>query len=243
MIRAAFVTLFVFFYILLVGLPILIHALIIGSTDRLYAVGRWGAKTALRLSGVRLDVRGVENIPRGQSAVFMPNHQSNSDPPAVFTILPPLLVLAKKEFFNIPVLGQGMRLRGFVPVDRKNRESAIRAVEQAALALKAGNSFLAFPEGTRSPDGRLQPFKKGVFIMALQAGVPIVPISVSGSSKIMRKGEWIIRPGVMRITIHESVSTRGCSINDREEIMSRVREAILSGLTPEEWPLDSGPKK
>lgn len=239
MIRALFVTIFVFLYIFFVGLPFLIRALIIGNTDALYAVGRWGAKMALRLSGVRLDVRGVENIPQGRAAVYMPNHQSNSDPPAVFTVLPPLLVLAKKEFFGIPVLGRAMRLRGFIPVDRKNRESAIRAVEQAVLSLKAGHSFLAFPEGTRSPDGRLQSFKKGVFIMALEAGAPIVPISVSGSSKIMRKGEWIIRPGVMRIIIHKEVPTQGGSPDERETIMAEVRKAILSGLEPEEWPADS----
>ncbi len=129
-----------------------------------------------------------------------------------------------------------MRLRGFIPVDRRNREKAIQAVEAATKALKAGNSFLVFPEGTRSPDGRLQPFKKGVFIMAIQAGASIVPISVSGSNKIMPKGKLEIVPGVIRITFHEPVATAGLTLDDRERLSETVRKAILEGLAPEERP-------
>jgi 1-acyl-sn-glycerol-3-phosphate acyltransferase len=132
-----------------------------------------------------------------------------------------------------------MRLRGFIPVDRKNRERAIAAVEKAVEAIKAGNSFLAYPEGTRSPDGRLQPFKKGVFVMAIKASAPIVPISISGTSHVMRKGEVAIRPGTVRITMHDPVPTEGCTLEDRGKIIERVRAAIMTGLTKEEQPLEA----
>jgi 1-acyl-sn-glycerol-3-phosphate acyltransferase len=236
MIRALAVSLLTFLYILIVGTPFLIHALLSGKTDLIYQVGMKGAKLALWLSGVRLDVQGLEKIPRDTAVIFMPNHQSNCDPPAVITILPPVLVMAKQEFFRVPVLGTAMRLRGFIPVDRKNRERAIAAVEKAVEALKGGHSFLAFPEGTRSPDGRLQSFKKGLFVMALEAGAPIVPVSVSGARKVMPKGRFAIYPGRVRITLHDPIPTAGLAMNDRQKVIDLTRQAILQGLDPEEWP-------
>ncbi len=239
MIRSIIVTTLTFAYIFVLGIPFLIHALLTRNTDPIYRVGRLGTKLALWLAGVRLEVRGLEKIPAGRAVVFMPNHQGNCDPPALVAILPPVLILAKKEFFRVPVLGRAMLLRGFIPVDRKDRDRAIQAVEEAVESLKAGHSFLAYPEGTRSRDGRLQPFKKGVFVMALKAGVPIVPISVSGSIKIMRKGDWSIHPGVVRMTVHDPVLTEGLKLDDRSQLMERVRRAILAGLAQEEWPLEA----
>jgi 1-acyl-sn-glycerol-3-phosphate acyltransferase len=239
MIRSIFVTTITFAYIVILGVPLLVHAVLTGNTDPIYRVGVVGTKLALWLAGVKLEVTGLEKIPKGRAVVFMPNHQSNCDPPAVIAVVPPVLVMAKKEFFRVPVLGRAMILRGFIPVDRKNRERAIQAVEQAVEKLKAGASFLAYPEGTRSPDGRLQAFKKGVFVMAIKAGVPIVPISVSGSIKIMRKGEMSMHPGTVRITIHDAVPTEGFSLDERAKVIEIVRRAILSGLSPEEQPLNA----
>ncbi len=238
MARAFFVTLFALAVVLLVGTPLVILAVITRNTDPIYRVGRWACGVVLRLSGVRLDVRGLEKIPVGGAVVFMSNHQSNCDPPAAVVLLPPVLVIGKKEFFRVPVLGRAMVLRGFVPVDRKDREKAIEAVEAATRSLAAGRSFLVFPEGTRSPDGRLMPFKKGVFVMAIKAQVPVVPISISGGRKIMPKGKFTISPGTVRITLHDPVPTAGSTIDDRDRIMERVRQAILSGLEPDEWPVD-----
>ncbi|HEV2233383.1 MAG TPA: lysophospholipid acyltransferase family protein [Terriglobia bacterium] len=236
MLRSIFVTIVTFAYILLIGPWFLIYALLTGRTDALYGCGRWGAKLSVWLAGIKLEVLGLEQIPKGRAVLFMPNHQSLSDGPAVFGILPPVLAIAKKEFFKVPVLGRAMMLRGFVPLDRGNRERAIQAVEEAAKSLRAGNSFLAFPEGTRSPDGRLQAFKKGVFVMAIKAEAPIVPISISGSRKIMRKNEWAMHPGPIRITFHAPIPTAGFTMADRAMIMERVRQAILSGLSRDEWP-------
>lgn len=238
MVRTLLVYAVVLLYLLILGPPLLIWSAITGNTDALYSVGIWGAKTALLLAGVRLTVTGKERIPAKTAVVFMPNHQSNCDPPAVAAILPPVLIMAKKEFFRVPILGAGMRMRGFIPVDRTHRERAFAAVEQAVASLKKGYSFLVFPEGTRSRTGRLQPFKKGVFVMAIEAGAPIVPISVSGAGRIMRPGDFRIHPGPVRITIHERVPTAGCSLEDRSRVAAQVRRAILEGLSAEERPLE-----
>jgi 1-acyl-sn-glycerol-3-phosphate acyltransferase len=238
MIRAFLVTLVTFAYVLILGPPVLIYGVISGNTDPLYRIGKLGARMAVWLAGARLDIRGRDQIPRDRPVVFMANHQSNCDPPALLAILPPVLVLVKKEFFRVPIIGRGMVACGFIPVDRRNREQALEAVEKGVQALKAGKSFLVYPEGTRSPDGRLQSFKKGVFVMALKAGAPIVPISVSGSNKIMPKGKFVMRPGGVRITFHETVATEGYAIEDRQVIIDRVRQAILAGLEKEEWPIE-----
>jgi 1-acyl-sn-glycerol-3-phosphate acyltransferase len=238
MFRTLLVYVVISLFILLLGTPLLLWSIITGNTDPLYSVGIFGAKTALYLAGVRMTVIGREKIPAGKAVVFMPNHQSNCDPPAVAAILPPVLVMAKEEFFRVPVFGKGMRMRGFIPVDRSNRERAFAAVDRAVAALKAGHSFLAFPEGTRSRTGRLQSFKMGVFVMAIKAGVPIVPISVSGANKIMRRGDFRIYPGPVRITIHDPVTTAGCSIADRSRVAAQVRLAMIEGLSPEERPLE-----
>jgi 1-acyl-sn-glycerol-3-phosphate acyltransferase len=236
MIRAFLVTFITFAYVLVFGPPVLIYGLLSGNSDPIYRTGVLGARLALWLAGVQLEVQGRDRIPRGRPVVFMANHQSNCDPPALLAVLPNVLVLVKKEFFRVPIIGSGMTSVGFIRVDRKNREKALDAVERGVLALKAGKSFLVYPEGTRSPDGRLQRFKKGVFFMALKAGAPIIPISVSGSNRIMPKGKFVMRPGSVRITFHDSIATEGLTPEDRDIIIDRVRQAILTGLTKDEWP-------
>ncbi len=238
MIRAFLVTFVTFAYIAVLGPPYLIYALISGDSRPLYDIGKLGTKMAVALAGVRLVVHGQEKIPAGRAVVFMANHQSNCDPPAAIAILPRVVVMAKKEFFRIPVLGRGMKACGFIPVNRRNREEAMAAVEKGVIVLKSGRSFLVYPEGTRSPDGRLQRFKKGVFIMAIKAGVPIVPVSISGGRKIMPKGEFVMRPGPVRITFHDPVSTEGLTVENRQVLIDRVRGAILTGLDEDELPLN-----
>lgn len=241
MIRAFLVALLAIVLLVALGLPLIVYSMLTGSAGTLYRVGIWGVRAVLRAAGVRLEVHGRENIPTGRAVVFMPNHQGNCDPPAMISILPQVRVIAKEEFYRVPILGTAMRLCGFILVDRKNRQRAIEAIEAGVRALKEGHSFMVFPEGTRSFDGRLQRLKKGVFVMAIEAGAPIVPISVSGSSKIMRKGEFVIRPGLVRITIHPAVPTEERTLEDREAIVEEVRNAILAGLAEDELPLDFTP--
>jgi len=241
MLRTLFVYTAVSFYILIVGLPGLLLSAITGNTGLIYEGSLWGARMALWLAGVKLVVEGRENIPAGRPVVFMSNHQSNCDPPALFAKLPPVLILAKKEVFHIPILGRVMQMMGFIPVDRKSRERAFAAVDQAVESLKKGNSFLVFPEGTRSRDGRLQAFKKGSFVMAIKAGVPIMPISVSGSSKVMRKGAFAVHPGTVRITIHDPIPTSSYTTADRAKVAAHVRNVILAGLAADEKPVNPDP--
>jgi|SRR5208337_683885 len=236
MIRASLLILVTFAYILILGPPVLLYAAISGNSDPVYRIGTLGARMAVWLAGARLEVHGLDRIPSHRAVVFMANHQSNCDPPALLAVIPRVVVLVKKEFFRVPILGRAMAAVGFIPVDRRNREQALEAVEKGVQALKTGKPFLVYPEGTRSPDGRLQHFKKGVFVMAIKAGAPIVPISVSGSNKIMPKGKFVIRPGRVRITFHEPVATEGSGVEDRQLIIDRVRQAILAGLEKEEWP-------
>lgn len=236
MIRAMLAVSVAIVLVLLLGTPLLVYSALRGESETLYRVGIWACRFVLRVGGVRLEVYGREKIPAGQPVVFMPNHQSNCDPPAVITVLPPTRVMAKKGLFAVPILGRAMRLRGYVPVDRQNRERAMQAIEEGVKALQGGESFMIYPEGKRSSDGRLLPFKRGAFVMAIKAQVPIVPISISGASKIMPKGRFVIRPGVMRITFHDPVPTAGYRVEEREQLSEVVRQAILQGLTPEEWP-------
>ncbi|HUI43729.1 MAG TPA: lysophospholipid acyltransferase family protein [Terriglobia bacterium] len=237
MLRAAFASLLVFLLIFLLGTPLLLYANLTGDTDIIYRVGVSCARVVVWLAGVRLDVRGREKIPADRAVVFMANHQSNVDPPVIVPCLPPVLILAKRQAFRIPVLGRAMRLHGFIPVERDgDRTRAIEAVDRAAAALLAGKSFLVFPEGTRSPDGRLRPFKKGAFILAMKAGAPIVPVSLSGATRIMQKGELAIHPGTIRITFHNPVPTANRSPEDRDQVMEEVRQGLLAGLQDDEWP-------
>ena len=239
MIRALCVVVLTFAYILVTGPPILLIAWIAKRGDWVFRVGRVGTRLAVWLGGVKLKVQGLEQIPPGTAVVFMANHQSNYDPPALIAVLPVLTVMVKKEFFRVPILGRAMLACYMIPVDRKSPEAARRAVDQAVETVRAGHSMLVFPEGTRSPDGRLQVFKKGVFVIAMKAGAPIVPISISDSRKIMRKGDSAIHPGTVHITVHAPVRTQGCPVEDRPRIMNEVRQAILSGLTEEEQPLQA----
>src|SRR5581483_12484486 len=160
----------------------------------LYVLGHGGVRLGASLAGIRIRVSGADRVPPGQAVVFCANHQSNVDPPILFQALHPRLhVLFKAELKALPLLGRAFQVGGFVPIDRANREQAMAAIDQAAASLRSGNSFLTFPEGTRSRTGALLPFKRGPFLMALKAQVPVVPVAVQGGTASMRKGSWIVR--------------------------------------------------
>ena len=184
------------------------------------------------LVGIRTRIDGREHLPRGQAVVFCSNHQSNVDPPILFQVLHPRLhVLFKRELTKLPLLGRVFQIGGFVPIDRSSREHSMAAIERAAASLRAGNSFLTFPEGTRSRTGDLLPFKRGPFLMALKAQVPVVPVAIQGGTASMRKGSWIVRPTTVSVRIGAPVETRGLDLSDREQLADTVRarvEALLA---------------
>jgi 1-acyl-sn-glycerol-3-phosphate acyltransferase len=222
-------------YILVVGTPFILLAILIGSPAILYRVGLLGIRLGLFLSGIRYTVTGREHLQRNRAAVYAVNHTSNVEPPILFDTLsdlfPRLRVLYKAELRKLPILTWAFDLAGFVPLERGNRDQSLPAIERAAEALRDGNSFLIFPEGTRSRDGTLLPFKKGGFIMALKAQAPVVPIAIDGARAAMRKGSPWIQPVVVRVAIGPPIETAGQSLDDRDKLTAAVRGEVERLLT------------
>ncbi|MGH9822787.1 MAG: lysophospholipid acyltransferase family protein, partial [Blastocatellia bacterium] len=171
--------------------------------------------------------------------LYAVNHTSAMDIPMLYAHLPfQFRIIAKKELFKYPIFGPGIGLMKVVPIDRKNSQAAVEGAKKATENLRSGKSYVVYPEGTRSPDGRLLGFKKGAFLMAADAGVPVVPVTVSGSSALMPKGKIRLTPGVLQLKIHEPVSTAGYTRENVSKLMEQVRTRIRSGLSEEEIALE-----
>ncbi|MBI3404486.1 MAG: 1-acyl-sn-glycerol-3-phosphate acyltransferase [Acidobacteria bacterium] len=239
MIRTALVGIFLGLYILLLGPPFILHCLITRDANLLFRIGVAGARFALRLIGVRIRAEGTENIPPCV-CLFVGNHTSNLDPPAVVSAIPRRVsMLGKKEVWKVPIFGRALDLARFVPVDRSNRDAARISGEKAAQYLREGVSFLIFPEGTRSPDGRLRPFKRGTFAIAIRAGVSVVPVSVAGAQRLMAKGSFAIRPGEVVVHFHPAINAKEYSIEHRDALARRSHDVVASGLPEDQRPLKS----
>ena len=217
----------------IVGIP---YTLIVGDISLLYRVGMWITNAGVRAAGIRIEVVGLQNVPTGRSCIFMSNHVSNLDPPVELPLLPGRCsVLLKKELMSIPILGRAMRMAKFVPVERGNRRDAAKAsVEAAADALRSGLHIVVYPEGTRSLDGRLSTFKKGPFFLAQETQAPIVPIALSGTQTMMRKGSYAIKPGLARLQVLPVIEPS--KYETREELMLAVWSAIADALPSEMKP-------
>jgi 1-acyl-sn-glycerol-3-phosphate acyltransferase len=221
-------------YVVVVGPPVLLIAILFRQVPLLYQAGRGGVRLGLFLSGVKLRIDGREHIERDRAAVYAVNHTSNIEPPILFealhSIFPRLRVLYKAELRKLPILVRAWDLAGFVALERGNRDQSLPAIDRASRALRDGNSFLIFPEGTRSRTGRLLPFKKGGFIMAIKGQAPVVPVAITGAREAMRKGNFVIQPVTVRVRFGEPVETAGMTLEDRDRLSSAVRgkvEALL----------------
>jgi len=202
-----------------------------------YWAGVKGVMFFVRVVGVRIRVRGLERIPRGV-CLFVANHTSSADAPAVVGAIPRrIAILLKESLFKWPIAGQAFTLAHFIPVNRRARDSAIASVEKATEALKAGQSFLIYPEGTRSPDGRLQEFKKGAVVMAITAGVPIVPMVCSGAHRVMEKRSLVIHPGEILVEFLQPIDASKYSLEERDDLNEHVRQVMAAGLPPDQRPV------
>lgn len=205
-------------------------AMITGKVEPLYNISQLISRAAFAAAGIRVEVAGRDSVPAGLACIFMSNHLSNLDPPALIPRIPGRTsAFLKRSLMRIPVLGYGFKLGEFVPVDRDGRvDSAQESVAVARRVLEKGIHITTFVEGTRSRDGRMLPFKKGPFYLAMESGAPCVPVSIHGSERMMPKGSFSIRPGTMQISFHAPLYPR--NFTTREDLMEAVRVAIASGL-------------
>jgi 1-acyl-sn-glycerol-3-phosphate acyltransferase len=228
--RSLFAYVAVSLYVLFIGAPFVLLAIAIGSPRILYQVGRIGVRLGIVLIGIKVRVFGREHIQRQRAAVYAVNHSSNVEPPILYNALsdlfPRLRILYKAELRRLPVLVRAWDLAGFVPLERGNPDQSLPAIDGAAAALREGNSFLIFPEGTRSRTGALLPFKKGGFVMALKGQAPIVPTAIRGARDAMRKGSFVIQPVTIDVEFGEPVETVGLTADDRERLVAEVRNRV-----------------
>jgi 1-acyl-sn-glycerol-3-phosphate acyltransferase len=222
---------------LLVGTPGVIVGLLIPGRSRKGRFFRYVAKAycfvALRLFRIRVEAAGLSNIDPGKPYVFMANHISHADPPALAVVLPqPIHWVFKKELGRIPFFGWALRAGGQIMVDRGDRQQASAALQAALDGLSGNNSVLIYPEGTRSRDGKLLPLKKGGFRMAVQSGMPIVPVRVSGTREIVRADSLRVEGGTARVEILPPIPVAGKAVSDIPALMDAVREALSGAPSP-----------
>ena len=220
---------FVYFVLTLLAVPFLLVCVLFGFRNAFLAYGRWMMRVGRFVLGIRIEVEGLDRLDPRTPCVFMSNHLSFLDGPLLMTVIDrPVRVIVKRFVFRIPVLGLGMRFSGYVPVDREGTGAGRRSIARAAQLIKEkGYSFLIYPEGQRSWDGKPQPFRRGGFFLALDTGAPIVPVSISGTFGLMPRGKWLIRKGPVRIVFHEPIAVGGYTQETMPDLMERVRTVVF----------------
>ncbi|MFN7927581.1 MAG: lysophospholipid acyltransferase family protein [Blastocatellia bacterium] len=217
----------------IMGIPVIPVAYVLrrffGVPDFIYPFGKLGCRLYLRAAGARIHVSGFDHLDPHTPYVFLANHQSNLDPPLMFAYLRRNLGwIAKKELFRIPIMGQAFPLGNVIPIDRSNRQAAIESTRRGAAIVQRGRSVAAYPEGTRSADGVVKPFKKGVFFMATVSGVPIVPVVINDTRLVMRKGTNYCLPHDVFVELLPPISTQGYNEENLEALMEKVRAQFIA---------------
>ena len=229
--RAAF--LLVLYILIVIALtPFVLVCLITGIREPLIVAGKLVMAVSRPILGIKVEVKGLDLLDREKAYIFMANHESFLDGPLLFYLIPRLpRVILKKSIFRIPVLGQGMKHVGFVPVDRKGVKGGKVSIDLASRLIKErGYSFLIFPEGTRTLDGRIQAFRRGGFFLALAGVTPIVPVSINGTFELMPKGRFKTRKGRVSVLFHQPIVLVGYDRGNLDGLMAKVKAAIESGL-------------
>lgn len=216
--------------LLLVAVPVLLVCAVFGLRDAFLGYGRWMMRVGRSILGIEVEASGLDRLDPGTPYVFMSNHASFLDGPLLMTVIDrPARVIVKRFVFRIPVLGLGMRFSGYVPLDKEGAGAGRRSIARAArLIREKGYSFLIYPEGTRSWDGTMLPLRRGGFFLALEAGAPIVPVTITGTHELMPRGAQTVRKGRVGITFHEPIPVGDCTPGTMPELMEKVRAAIAS---------------
>jgi 1-acyl-sn-glycerol-3-phosphate acyltransferase len=230
-------------YTCVVGPPALLVARLLGRPSPVIRLGLFGIRAWLRISGVRFRLIGAEHVPAGRPAVYCVNHTSHLDVVAfvaLHRLCPRLRILYKRELHQLPLIGSVFSAAGFIAIDRADHDRAVEALAAGTQALRSGMSLLAAPEGTRSPDGTLQPFKKGLFVMALRAHAPIVPVAIIGAHQALPKGAISITPRSILIRVGKAIETSDFDYDGRDTLISLIREALCGLLhSPHDPDLDN----
>jgi 1-acyl-sn-glycerol-3-phosphate acyltransferase len=219
------VLIFVLLVLLLIFWPL-------GLREPLLGLGKWAVSLAPGILGIKVKIAGRDAVDKRTPYIFMSNHLSFLDGPLLFWLIPRgIRVILKKEVFRIPVVGQGMRFVGFVPVDRKGVRGGKKSIDRAAqLMRERGYSYLIFPEGTRTRDGRTQAFRRGGFFLALESGAAVVPITISGTYGLMPRGTIFPRRGTVDVIFHPPVPVTGYGQQNMPTLIDKVKDIIVSGL-------------
>ncbi|MBI3663591.1 MAG: 1-acyl-sn-glycerol-3-phosphate acyltransferase [Acidobacteria bacterium] len=202
------------------------------STGRLqHLCARWWARTLLLVSGARVTVRGAEHLQPGRTYIFAANHQSYFDIPVAFGYLPAnFRIMAKATLFHLPFLGWHLRRSGHMPIARDNPRRAARSLLEAATHVREGTSVFVFPEGGRSPDGRFKEFKAGTFLLAIKAGVSVVPVTLNGTRAVLKMNSFHVHPGRIEMILHPPISTDGMHSASADALCARVRDTIAAAF-------------
>lgn len=217
-----------------IGTIVIIYSFFSRTGNGPHLLARRWANSILWVSRMKVTVTGAEKLSPDRSYIYMPNHQSNADIPLLLGKLPvQFRWLAKAELFKIPIFGRAMRGVGYISIDRSNRKSAFESLARAARTIRNGTSVLIFPEGTRSRDGQILPFKKGGFVLSVDSGVPVVPIIIRGTRNIVPKGHCIIRPAPVTMQILDPVETAGYTRKTKDALLERIRSILIDHLGPE----------
>ncbi len=231
MIRSALLVMLAVAVTAFMSLCALLFPRISPGENKAHKIANLWAKMLLKLSSIRVNVIGRENVLMNRPQIFMANHQSDFDILIVLAYIPgQFRWIVKKELFKIPVFGKAMKSAGYIEIDRQNHEKAMRSLEEAAQKIREGKSVMTFPEGTRSKDGTIKPFKQGMFHLAIQAGVPIVPISIIGAHEILPKRSLKVKPGRITMVIGRPVEVSGYTIETRAELIERIRNIIIRNV-------------
>jgi 1-acyl-sn-glycerol-3-phosphate acyltransferase len=231
MIRTLFVWSCIVLSLLVLGSLVLLTSPFDRKGKVVHLYGRLWGKVSLLANGVKVKVGGVENVRGTGPYIFMSNHQGSYDIFALLGYLPfQFRWLAKKELFSIPFFGWTLSAAGYVSIDREGTRDTVEAMNKAARKIRDGMSVMIFPEGSRSPDGSIQPFKKGGFSLAIKSKVPIIPVAIAGSREIMPKDSLSIAPGEIRIRLGHPIETEGYSLKDRNSLMEKVSRTITENF-------------